>query len=944
MGTNMEKMITSHELIYFTASKDRKIDFSGGENGLEIENRFEFLEHYEKEARSWHNDEELDKKAVSENEIDNVIQEYSVSVPTVRKVIRFDTMTAFVAQKNEEYRRFQLYCGAAIQDREIILADGEIRPTPCAKYSLSRPSEQIKVSFDVIISEEYKCTQTQKSGQGQAGRTIELRAGMLDKVKIKIFNTGEIYSMSENMWTPKFTYLGNVNFNEYNTVSIEICNDVKISINGALTQNIKCSANGKVDNIFFDGGMHPRGFWKIANFCIDNEEVAFEKTEIKEERLEKIGNVNLPYAIGTHKNQDKRLYLVKKFEITNPTEAILEVETLDPCGKVWINDQLVIDTDNFMQNKVCVSGALKTGENEVKILVEPRAPEVYYYWHRHSDCYNGWFCGEVTLLLGKKLYIEDMQVKTYDVQNEVKGEISVFLNSSFKGELELFAAECYPQKGEEISLGKTEICGDRKDIAFSEKLKFWSCEKPVLYTVRAQLSEKNGEKIDDFAVETGFRTIEQKNGSVYLNGIKTLLNGALLMQFLPPIENVPINHNCSTLREIIGQVLMLKNMNGNLLRLHLLGYGTNDVRFARICDRVGIMLVWTTRLIDSAESLVWNGAWREACAFKKQMRKVINHPSIIMWEGSNEYHPKSLEVIDRIYDEFVKNVKEVDETRLICPCSHLYYGGGLYDLGCRYYNDNGTLDEKGSAASSGKGWIDEKVVRSSHTYALLCGYGQSWKDMREQNWKWQNEMLESKEHAYFITEYAVTALANPNTAEAFASKYVESYERVDEEEVFGRTFQQSEWRVSQAYQALCAQNAVKKMRLAGIDGMLWCCLSSGANNGSYLKPPIDFYGYKKLGFYALRESYEKIYAAKSDVNISYGTEDLLECVILNSGESGIYELFVSIFAENGEKSDEMIYKNIRVTGEDFAVRLPSFKPKWNKEGYYTIKYTLKKRG
>ena len=940
----MKKTVTSNELIYFSASKDRKIDFSGGENCLAPEKRFEFLQHYEKEARRWHNDAALDKKAVSKGEIDDVIKAYSVSQPSVRKVIRFDTMTAFAAQREEEYSNFQLYCGAEIKEGEVVMADRKIRPTAGAKYILPCAKEHIKVSFDVYISKEYKCSQTKKSGQGQAGRTIELRVGTLDKVKIKFFNTGEIYSMSENMWTPKSTYLGNIKFNEYNTVSIEVYNDVKIKINGALTQDIKCSVNGKIDNIFFDGGMHPRGMWKIANLYIDNEKISFEKTEIQEEKLEKIGEVSLPYAIGSYKNRDKRLYLVKKFEITNPAEAILRVETLDPCGRVWINDKLVIDTDSFMQSEVCVSDALKAGGNEIKIMVEPRAPEVYYYWHRHSDCYNGWFCGEVTLSLGEKLCIGDVQVKTLDVKNGVSSGISVLLNRSVNASLELFAAECYPQKGKEVSLGKTKICGDRKDIAFSGDFKLWNYESPVLYSVRAQLYDENGRIIDDFVVETGFRTIEQKNGAIYLNGTKSLLNGALLMQFLPPLENVPVNHNCPTLREIIEQILMLKNMNGNLLRLHLLGYGTNDVRFARICDRLGIMLIWTTRLIDSAESLVWDGAWQEADAFKKQMREVINHPSIIMWEGSNEYHPKSLDVIDKMYDEFVEGVKEVDETRLICPCSHLYYGGGIYDIGCKYYNDNGTLDEKGNTASSGRGWIDGKVVRSTHTYALLCGYGQSWKDMREQVWKWQDEMLKSKKHAYLITEYAITALANPNTAEALANEYVESYERVDEEEVFGRPFKQSEWKESQAYQALCTQNAVKKMRLAGVDGMLWCCLSSGANNGSYLKPPIDFYGYKKLGFYALREAYEKIYAVKSDTNVSYGTEDELECVILNSGESGLYELHISIYAQNGERTDETVYSNIEVTEEDFAIKLPSFRPKWNKEGYYTIKYELEKRG
>jgi len=338
--------------------------------------------------------------------------------------------------------------------------------------------------------------------------------------------------------------------------------------------------------------------------------------------------------------------------------------------------------------------------------------------------------------------------------------------------------------------------------------------------------------------------------------------------------------------------------------------------------------------------LVWEGKWLEKEYFKKQMKSVLNHPSIIMWEGSNEYHPKDLAVIDRMYDEFTDAVKSIDDTRLICPCSHLYYGGGLYDIGCKYYNDDGTQDESGIKFESGKGWKDDKVVRSVHTYSLLCGYGMPWEDMRKQNWKWQKELLESKKHSYLVTEYAITALANPNTKEAMENPYVESYERPDEERALGRIFEQSEWKESQAYQALCAFNAVKKMRILGVDGMLWCCLSSGANDGSYLKPPIDFYGYKKLGFYALSDAYKKIYACKNDTDVSYGTGDKICPIILNTSQEGKFNLEIKISDEDGNIVALKCYNDINIDEKDSVLNLEAFKPEWKKAGYYTIKYVL----
>ena len=217
-------------------------------------------------------------------------------------------------------------------------------------------------------------------------------------------------------------------------------------------------------------------------------------------------------------------------------------------------------------------------------------------------------------------------------------------------------------------------------------------ENPTLYQFILRLEENDGQ-IFEKSIETGFRTIEQKDGAIYLNGDRILLNGALSMQFLPPYENVPINHVCPNDQQIVMQIEQIKRMNGNTLRMHFLGYGTNDERFARFADRMGCLLIWTTRLIDSIEDVLVDPKWRQADAFAEQVKEVRQYPSIIMWEGSNEAGG-SIKEIDYLYDQFVAAVKSVDTTRLICPCSHLYYGGGLYDSGIEgvYYQDDGLSD------------------------------------------------------------------------------------------------------------------------------------------------------------------------------------------------------------------------------------------------------------
>lgn len=929
--------IISNEMIFFTGEKKRIMDFSGDESSLSYEKRLEYLTNYQKMARKWYNDFELDKKACSDQEVSEFLNKFSqVSETKFRKELHFDTMCAATAYKEPEYIGIHTYCGARVEDEEINFIYRNTRPTPCAKIELTTPKESFKLSMSIFIPSDYRCSKKKQKGTSQPGRTIEIRNKTLDIAKVKFFNTGEIFALSADKWEPTFTFLGNINFNEWNSLDITLSDTVSVSVNGKTTTDLERTTKGFADNIFFDGGMFPHGSWRVKDIMLDSVPLPFNKNMAKEQIFD-AQEVKLPYAVGGYENRDKRIYLTKDFNVEDYTEAYLQLETLDPCGKVWLNDQLVLDADDFIKHEVCISQYLKKGNNELKILVEPRPPEVYYYWHRHDDCYNAWFCGSVSIIFTNLRRIKNIYVETLKISDKVSAEARIELESSHKGSVELFIKPSFPKIGEEVSLGTLNVDGDTIKFGFCGQFNLWSSDNPTLYEIRAVLYDENKVPIDDLIVETGFRTIEQKCGSIYLNNKKTWLRGALLMQYLPPYNEVPINHNCPSTEQIAAQALMLKNMNGNLMRLHLLGYGTNDARYARICDRLGIMLIWTTRYIDSMETLVWDEPWSERDKFATQIKEVMNYPSIIMYEGSNEYHPEDLKVIDRMYDAFTEMADSTDSSRLLSPCSALYYGA---EWGCVYYNNDGTADELGNPARSGKGWVHPRVIRSTHPYSYTCGYGTSWERMRKELPPAIVPLLADKKFAILGTEYAVTALPNPLTKEAKSNPYVESYERPDEIYPIGRIFTQDEWLESQALQALCASQATKKMRQAGISGMAWCCLMSGANNGSYMKPPIDFYGYKKLGFYALKDAFRAVYASRDDLFISYGTDDTLTPQILSDSKHGRYSLKVSVLDHSGNCIDDVYYDDIEVDECEIFHSLPAFRPKWSTAGYYEIKYEL----
>lgn len=936
----MSNKIINREFVYFTGEEKRWMDFTGEESSFNEKQRLDFLKHYQKAARAWYNDDALDKKACTEDDIASFIDSYrTASAPTFRKEIVFDKMAAQTAYKEPEFQNVHLYCGAYIENESIVFMGRKTRPTPCAKIELENVKNAVNISMSIFIPAEYKCNQIRKAGTAHPGRTIEIRSHTLDIAKIKFFNTGEVFALSADKWEPVYTKIGSIKFDDWNELDISVSDKVMVCVNGEITDNLERTNKGLANNIFFDGGMFPHSEWKVKNIKIDEKPFQYILNDNQEKITTCPCEVSLPYAIGGAENQDRRIYLTKEFDILEFEHAVLMIDTIDPCGKVWINRNLVLDADDFTRREVDVTRYLKTGRNVLKIMVEPRPAEVYYYWHRHDDCHNGWFCGNVKLLLTNETFIKNMNVFTTSINSENKacGRVEVNLNNPFNGVVKFFAQKFSPEEGEKVFLGQKKVHDSRAELDFEESLELWDTQNPVLYAVTCILYDENDNAVDDFVTETGFRVIEQKNGKIYLNNKKEYLRGALLMQFLPPLKDVPVNHNCPTDRQIAMQCLMLKNMNGNLMRLHLLGYGTNDARYAKICDRLGIMLVWTTRFIDSLETLVWDEKWAEGEHYAKQITEVINHPSIIMYEGSNEFHAFELATIDKMYDSFVDIVDSVDSSRLLSPVSDLYYYGDYI-----FYMSNGKWDSKGNGVCSGKGWMHPRVIRSDHPYGFYCGYGGAWENMRNlPTWQriWDN--IKCSKFPVLATEYAITGLPNPNTKEALENDYVESYERRDEVGGFGRLFLQEEWKESQGLQAFCAYNATKNMRLQGFDGQTWCCLMSGANNGSYMKPPIDFYGYKKLCFYALKDSYREIFACKKDLFVSYGTEDSITPAIVNYSQEGRYSLKVTVSDENGIILDELNYGVLNIDPMNNCV-LPEFKPSWMEKGYYIISFCIER--
>lgn len=916
--------------------------------------RLEYLEKYAAFLKKTHQLKEKSEYVVPfENAVKKCEEIDSVEIG---KDIVFKEMDGYLCETAREYRDWNFYTAKAVHEEGcLILKNADLPPNPAAMYCMESKERLKSVKLEIFMDSTYYAPLTENVFVCTPARTIEFRNGLKDLVKLAFYSNGEVYAKTYpvNAYEPKHVFLGQIEFDRWNTLEIILGKaEYSVKLGDRLEEQIPLVFTDNPDSMFFCGGMFHYGDWKVRPITITYPsrtvtEFFIHEEDRKESRREALGKVSLPYAVGGYDNRDKTLVLEKTFSVEKEGRCVLQFDSLDPGGEVWLDGECIAKTDGFEKFEIDITSKVAEKEKEhfLQVRVNPRAPEVLYEWHRHNDTYIGWFCEKVTLKIYDTLELTELQAITKKV-GKADGENSEReIEAVFKGVVNnpctvaISIAQFWNGKSE-----VKEICKIQAEKAFTVNATFmanaWDTHNPALYSVRFAAYDREGKLLGEDVIETGFRTIEQKNGAFYLNGERVLLNGALQMQFLPPYKETPVTHICPRSEQIVWQDMMLKTLNGNTMRLHMLGYGSNDERYAKYADRLGVLLIWITRYIDSVQGCWW-GKWKAKDAYLRQVKARINHPSIVVWEGANELR-LNLKQTDDIHNAFVPAVKSVDESRLLSPVNHLYYSGN--DRRCEYYNDAGTEDQLGNSVTASKYWTDSQVIRSAHPYSLLLGYGCGWHMLRTgQHFNTPRNLFgdelpnlyNSQERGYIASEFAVIGRQDPNTKEAreeYFNPY--SYEFPDEK-VLGIEMNQNRWLISQAYQALAVQETTKKMMLNDVDGMLWCCLLGGANDGGYLKPIIDNYGYAKLAFYVMRDAFDKVYATTDDVDMKKGKDFVIRPVL--HGEIGKnYDLHVCIVDVNGNVVEERNYKDIFC--EQRMVQLEEWQPRLREAGYYSVQF------
>jgi hypothetical protein len=151
----------------------------------------------------------------------------------------------------------------------------------------------------------------------------------------------------------------------------------------------------------------------------------------------------------------------------------------------------------------------------------------------------------------------------------------------------------------------------------------WELDAPARYTVTASLQAMG--QADTYRSQFGFRTIETRDGSLWLNGKPLLLRGALDQDYYPDLISTPPSYEY-----LVAQAQLAKRMGLNCLRCHI---KIADPRYLEAADEVGL-LVW-------AELPNWahwtpTGAEYGLQVLEAAIERDWNHPSVVIWTIINE--------------------------------------------------------------------------------------------------------------------------------------------------------------------------------------------------------------------------------------------------------------------------------------------------------------------
>jgi beta-galactosidase/beta-glucuronidase len=346
--------------------------------------------------------------------------------------------------------------------------------------------------------------------------------------------------------------------------------------------------------------------------------------------------VPFPYQCQLSGINDKGIHEVVWYarSFTVPAEwlgsdIMLHFGAVDYRTTVWVNGQEVgHNQGGHIPFWFDIAPYIKEGENRLTLRVEdsqdpyqPRGKQATSGLPREIDyyCTTG-IWQTVWLEPAPPVRIQELRITPSAGKNSF--ELSVYLHAPF-GARRLEAEALNNNKV--VARTSEEVNAAAGSLVLSiPEAKLWSPESPNLYELRVRLFEGD-QLLDEVESYAGLRSVELRNGRVYLNGHPIYLMMVLDQGYWP--ESYLAAPSDEALREDVEWV---KRFGFNGVRKH---QKVEDPRWLYWCDRLGL-LVWG----EMANARAWSPKAEErlVAEWRRVIRRDYNHPCIITWVPVNE--------------------------------------------------------------------------------------------------------------------------------------------------------------------------------------------------------------------------------------------------------------------------------------------------------------------
>jgi hypothetical protein len=432
----------------------------------------------------------------------------------------------------------------------------------------------------------------------------------------------------------------------------------------------------------------------------------------------------------------------RHFDYTSAGEgvAILHFGAVDYFASVWLNGRKLGDHEGgYLPFEFDVTDALVAGDNELVVrAVDPGDDRSRYPDMPFSEIPHGkqswygpiggiwqsvWLEGRAAVHLHSLRLLPQPATGVIEIAARLSGELPAGAS---------LTATVFDPAGQQVAEVALDA-GGRGQAQLPASPALWSPDAPNLYRVRVTLAGAGGEQ-DVLEDTCGFRTVESRDGRIYLNGEPIYLRGALDQSYFPEtIYTVP------SVEYLEDQARKAKALGLNCLRIHI---KIEDPRYYEVADRLGL-LVWTE--IPNWVLLTPATHRRAEESFIGMVERDGNHPSIIIWTLINENWGTDLtrNPDHRAWlSDFWRWAKQIDPTRLIV--------------------DNSAC--KTNAHVTGD-------IEDYHPYKAIPDHADEWDKWvdqfadRDSKWIWYPDCLDQRrpDLPLLVSEFGNWGLPNPET-------------------------------------------------------------------------------------------------------------------------------------------------------------------------------------